>query len=310
MTSTEALEVEEGVGRLLVIGGGVIGLEMATVYQALGSRVTVVELLDRLMVEADRDLVRPLEKRLRSRTENVFLETRVGGIEARANGIHVQLEGANAPASDRFDRLLVAVGRRPNGGRIGADEAGITVDEHGFVPVDAEQRTNVGHIHAIGDVTGPPLLAHKATHQGVVAAEVIAGLPASFDARSVPSVSYTDPEIAWTGLTEERARQDGIAVRKGTFPWSASGRALGVGRGEGLTKLLFSAEDGRLLGAGIVGPHAGELISEATLAIELGADAEDMALTVHPHPTLSETVAFAAEMAAGTITDLLPPRRR
>jgi dihydrolipoamide dehydrogenase len=270
----------------------------------------VVELLDRLMIEADRDLVRPLEKRLRSRAENVFLETRVGEIDARDDGIHVRFEGPDAPESDRFDRVLVAVGRSPNGRRIGAEKAGIAVDAQGFVPVDAEQRTNVAHIHAIGDIAGPPLLAHKASHQGVVAAEVIAGLPASFDARSVPAVAYTDPEVAWTGLTEERARKEGVALRKGSFPWSASGRALGVGRAEGLTKLLFSAEDGRLLGAGIVGPHAGELISEATLALELGADAEDIALTIHPHPTLSETVAFAAEMAAGTITDLLPPRKR
>ena len=310
MDSTSALEVQAIPERLLVIGGGIIGLEMATVYLALGSRITVVELLDRLMIEADRDLVRPLEKRLRSRAENVFLETRVGEIDARDDGIHVRFEGPDAPESDRFDRVLVAVGRSPNGRRIGAEKAGIAVDAQGFVPVDAEQRTNVAHIHAIGDIAGPPLLAHKASHQGVVAAEVIAGLPASFDARSVPAVAYTDPEVAWTGLTEERARKEGVALRKGSFPWSASGRALGVGRPEGLTKLLFSAEDGRLLGAGIVGPHAGELISEATLALELGADAEDIALTIHPHPTLSETVAFAAEMAAGTITDLLPPRKR
>jgi dihydrolipoamide dehydrogenase len=310
MDSAAALEIEEIPERLLVVGGGIIGLEMATVYAALGSRVTVVELLDGLMLEADRDLVRPLEKRLRARLEAVFVKTRVASAEARDDGIHVRLEGAEAPDSDRFDRLLVAVGRTPNGGRIDAEKAGIRVDERGFVPVDDRQRTNVPHIHAIGDVTGPPMLAHKATHEGKVAAEVIAGLPAAFDARAVPSVAYTDPEVAWTGLTEAQARERGVAVHKAVFPWSASGRALGAGRGEGLTKLLFSAEHGRLVGAGIVGVHAGDLISEATLALELGADAEDMGLTIHPHPTLSETLAFAAEMAEGTITDLMPPRKR
>lgn len=310
MDSAAALEIEEIPERLLVVGGGIIGLEMATVYAALGSRVSVVELLDGLMLEADRDLVRPLEKRLRARLEAVFVKTRVVSAEAKDDGIHVRLEGAEAPGSDRFDRLLVAVGRTPNGGRIDAEKAGIRVDERGFVPVDDRQRTNVPHIHAIGDVTGPPMLAHKATHEGKVAAEVIAGLPAAFDARTVPSVAYTDPEVAWTGLTEAQARERGVAVHKAVFPWSASGRALGAGRGEGLTKLLFSAEHGRLVGAGIVGVHAGDLISEATLALELGADAEDMGLTIHPHPTLSETLAFAAEMAEGTITDLMPPRKR
>jgi dihydrolipoamide dehydrogenase len=311
MDSTAALALPEVPGRLLVIGGGVIGLEMATVYQALGSRVTIVELLDRLMAEADPDLVRPLEKRLRARSEAIFLETRVRGAEASGDGIRVRLEGKDVPEDPLvFDRVLVAVGRRASGDRIDAERAGVHVSERGVIPVDGRLRTNVSHVYAIGDVTGPPLLAHRATHQGKVAAEVIAGRRVAFDARAVPSVAYTDPEVAWTGLTEAQAQAEGIAVRKAVFPWSASGRALGSGRGEGATKLLFSADHGRLLGAGIVGPHAGELISEATLALELGADAEDMALTIHPHPTLSETLAFAAELAAGTITDLLPPRKR
>ena len=311
MDSTGALELRDLPERLLVVGGGIIGLEMAAVYQALGSRVTIVELLDGLMAEADRDLVRPLEKRLRARCEAIHLGTRVVEAKATSGGIRVRLEGKDVPERpEPFDRVLVAVGRRPLGGAIGAERAGVRVDERGFIAVDRELRTNVGHLFAIGDVTGPPLLAHRASHQGKVAAEVIAGHAAAFDARAVPAVAYTDPEVAWTGLTEATAREQGIPVRKAVFPWSAHGRALGAGRPEGLTKLLFSAEDGRLVGAGIVGPHAGELIGETTLAIELGADAEDIALTVHPHPTLSETVAFAAEVAAGTVTDLMPPRRR
>jgi dihydrolipoamide dehydrogenase len=308
LDSTSALEVEAGVERLLVVGGGIIGLEMAAVYDALGSQVTVVEMLPQLMPGADPDLVRPLARTIGKRYAAVHLETRVTRIEAEDDGLRVHLQGEKAPETATFDRVLVAVGRRPNGGAIGAEKAGVRVDERGFIPVDAQCRTNVPHIFAIGDVVGEPQLAHKATHQGVTAAEVIAGLPAGFDAL-VPSVAYTDPEVAWTGLTESRAKRDGIPFEKAVFPWSASGRALGIGRSEGATKLLFDPESRRLLGAGIVGPSAGELIAEATLAIELGADVEDLALTIHPHPTLSETVGFAAELANGTITDLYAPRR-
>jgi dihydrolipoamide dehydrogenase len=305
--STRALEVEGPPGRLLVVGGGVIGLELATVYLAFGWRVVIVELLAQLLAGADRDLVKPLERRLRERCERVSLETRVAAVEASAAGLRVTLEGAGAGV-ETFDRVLVAVGRRPNSDGIGLDALGVAMDARGFVPVDAQLRTNVPHVFAIGDVTGPPLLAHRAMHQAKAAAEVAAGHAAAFDARAVPSVAYTDPEVAWVGLTEADAKRDGVAVQKTAFPWSASGRALGIGRGEGLTKLLFAADDGRLLGAGMVGPHAGELVAEATLAIELGADAHDISLTVHAHPTLSETVALAGEIAAGTITDLMPPR--
>jgi dihydrolipoamide dehydrogenase len=310
LDSTSALALEEVPGTLLVVGGGIIGLELATVFAALGSEVTVVELLDRLMPGPDPDLVRPLERRVRERWAGIHLETRVAAIEPRADGLHVRFEGAKAPPPARFDRVLVAVGRRPNGDRIGAEAAGLRVDERGFVPVDERLRTNVPHIHAIGDVARPPLLAHKASHEGKVAAEVIAGLPAAFDTTVIPSVAYTDPEVAWVGLGEAEAKARGIEVEVARFPWQASGRALGMGRPEGLTKLIFARDTKRLLGAGIVGPHAGELISECALAIEMGADAEDVALTVHPHPTLSETVAFAAEVAAGTVTDLYLPRRR
>ena len=304
MDSTAALEIEEIPKRLLVIGGGVVGLEMATIYAALGSEITVVELLDSLMAEADPELVRPLEKRIRKRYAAVLLDTRVTGIEARDEGLRVSFSGKEAPPSGLFDRVLVAVGRTPNGARIGAERAGVKVSERGFIPVDEKRRTNVPHIFAIGDITGPPLLAHKAVHEGKIAAEVIAGLPASYDPRAVPSVAYTDPEIAWMGLSETNAEARGIAIETARFPWAASGRALAVGRKEGLTKLLFSSESGLLLGAGIVGPHAGELIAETVLALEMGADAEDIALTVHAHPTLSETLGFAAEIAEGTITDL------
>ncbi len=310
LDSTSALDLVDVPERMLVIGGGIIGLEMATVYAALGARVSVVELLDRLMAGADKDLVRPLQRRLKERLDAIWLGTRVEGIDAKDDGLHVRFSGKDAPEEAVFDRVLVAVGRRPNGDRIGAEAAGLAVDERGFVRADAEQRTNIPHLFAIGDLTGEPMLAHKATHEGKTAAEVIAGLPSRFDARAIPSVAYTDPEVAWTGLTEEQAKAEGVAVRKGLFPWSASGRALGLARAEGLTKLLFSEETGRLVGAGVVGRNAGDLIAEATLALELGADAEDLALTVHPHPTLSETVAFAAEMAEGTITDLMPKRKR
>ena len=310
MDSTGALQLADIPTRLLVVGGGIIGLEMATVYDALGSRVTVVELTDGLMPGCDRDLVRPLEKRIRARYENIFTGTRVAGIEATPDGLKVAFEGGKAPASDTFDRVLVSVGRRPNGTRIGADAAGVQVDERGFIPVDRQQRTNVPHIFAIGDIVGQPMLAHKATHEGKVAAEVCAGHKASFDALTIPSVAYTDPEVAWMGLTEEQARAQGVAYEKGAIPWAASGRALGMDRSEGLTKVLFDKETRRVIGAGIVGPHAGDLIAETVLALEMGADMSDIGLTVHPHPTLSETVAFAAEMAEGTITDLYVPKRK
>jgi len=311
MDSTDALELDEIPQRLLVVGGGIIGLEMATVYQALGSRITVVELLDHLMTGVDRDLVRPLLKRLEQRFENIFTGTKVAAMTAREDGICVSFEGSNAPAEDRFDRVLVAVGRRPNGDRIRAERAGVQVDERGFIAVDDRRRTNVPHIYAIGDVTGVPLLAHKATHEGKAAAEVIAGLSAAFDPGAIPSVAYTDPEIAWMGLTEDEARERGHEIQVAKFPWAASGRALGAGRSEGLTKLIFAAETGSLLGAGITGVHAGELIAESVLALEMGADAEDLGLTIHPHPTLSETLGMAAEIAHGTVTDLyFPPSRR
>ncbi len=310
MDSTDALVLEEVPKRLLVIGGGIIGLEMATVYQALGSRVTVVELLDDLMPGCDRDLVRPLAKRIGKLYQAIYLGTRVTGIDVQKKGLKVHFEGAKAPASEIFERVLVAVGRRPNGDQLGADAAGVAVDDAGFIKVDSQQRTNVPHIFAIGDITGQPMLAHKATHEGKVAAEVANGGKSHFDALAIPSVAYTDPEVAWTGITESEAKEQGLDFDKATFPWAASGRSLGMGRNEGLTKLLFDKTSGRLIGAGIVGPHAGDLISEANLALEMGADAADIALTIHPHPTLSETLNFAAEMVEGTITDLYVPRRK
>jgi len=308
--STGALELEDIPDRLLVVGGGIIGLEMATVYDALGSAITVVELMDQLIPGADKDLIRPLQKRITGRYEAIHLQTRVASIEAADDGLRVTFEGDKAPEPQTFDRVLLAVGRRPNGPLIGAQAAGVLVDERGFIPVDRQLRTNVPHIHAIGDIVGEPMLAHKATHEGHVAAEVCAGHDASFDAQTIPSVAYTDPEVAWMGLTETDAKARGIEVEKATFPWAASGRALSLGRDEGATKLLFEPGTRRLLGAGIVGPNAGELIAETVHALEMGADAEDLSLTVHPHPTLSETIGFAAEMAEGTITDLMPPRRR
>ena len=307
--STGALEVGEVPPRLLVIGGGIIGLEMATVYHELGSRITVVELLDQLIPGADRDVVAPLAKRVTRQYENVYLKTRVTGVEARTEGLVVSFEGEKAPATDAFDRILVAVGRRPNGALIGAERAGITVDPVGFIPVSKQLRTNVPHIFAIGDVVGQPMLAHKAMHEAKVAAEVIAGKNSFFDARAIPSVAYTDPEVAWAGVTENEARAAGVAYGKGVFPWAASGRSLTLGRSEGMTKVLFDEATGRVIGCGIVGPSAGDLISEAVLAIEMGADAADIGLTIHPHPTLSETVAMAAEAFEGTITDLYLPRR-
>jgi dihydrolipoyl dehydrogenase len=308
--STGALELEDIPGKLLIVGGGIIGLEMATVYDALGSAVTVVELMDQLIPGTDKDLVRPLQKRITGRYEAIHLATKVASIEAADDGLRVTFEGEKAPEAQTFDRVLLAVGRRPNGPRIGAEAAGVLVDERGFIPVDRQMRTNVPHIHAIGDIVGEPMLAHKATHEGKVAAEVCAGHHTTFDAQTIPSVAYTDPEVAWMGLTETDAKARGIEVEKASFPWAASGRALSLGRDEGVTKLLFEPGTRRLLGAGIVGPNAGELIAETVHALELGADAEDLSLTVHPHPTLSETIGFAAEMAEGTITDLMPPRRR
>jgi len=310
MDSTAALGMQDIPKKLLVVGGGIIGLEMATVYAALGSRIDVVELQDGLMPGCDRDLVRPLQKRIEKRYHRIMLGTRVSEIKAQKNGLKVVFAGEGAPDSAIYDKVLVAVGRRPNGKLVAAEVAGVQVDEAGFIPVDQHQRTNVPNIYAIGDVVGNPMLAHKATHEAKVAAEVIAGLPALFDPMTIPSVAYTDPEVAWMGLTETEAKEKGIAYEKGAFPWAASGRSLGIGRDEGLTKLLFDPDSKRILGAGIVGTNAGELIAEAVLALEMGADAEDIGLSIHPHPTLSETVCFAAEMADGSITDLLPPRKR
>ena len=310
MNSTDALQLDEIPERILVIGGGIIGLEMATVYDAFGSEVTVVEMLDALIPGADPDLVRPLHQRIRNRYANIFLGTRVTGTELQTDGLRVTFEGENAPEDDVFDRVLVAVGRQPNGRSIGADRTGVAVDDRGFIRVDAQQRTNVSHIFAVGDIVGEPMLAHKASHEGRTAAEVIAGLPASFDPAAIPSVAYTDPEVAWVGMTEAEAKARNVEIEKATFPWAASGRALSLGRKEGLTKLIFSKETRRLLGAGIVGKNAGELIAETLVAMEMGADSEDLALTIHAHPTLSETVGFAAEMVEGTITDLYAPRRR
>ena len=305
--STGALSPSEIPQQLLVIGGGIIGLEMATMYDALGSKVTVVELLDQLIPDCDPDLVGPLEKRISGRYEAIKLGTKAAAVKAQKNGLKVELSDGSAAT---FDSILVAVGRTPNGHAIDAAAAGVTVDARGFIPVDKQLRTNIPWIHAIGDIVGGPMLAHKASHEGKVAAEVIAGQNVQFDARAIPSVAYTDPEIAWMGLTETAAKEQGIDFEKATFPWSASGRALGLGRDDGHTKLLFEPGSKRLLGAGAVGVNAGDLIAETVLALEMGADAEDIGLTVHPHPTLSETIAFAAEMAAGTITDLMPPRRR
>jgi dihydrolipoamide dehydrogenase len=308
--STGALELQGVPVRMLVIGGGIIGLEMATVYAALGTKVSVVELSPGLMPGCDRDLVRPLEKRIKGEYEAILTGTKVSKVEALPEGIRVTFEGKDAPAPQLYDRVLVAVGRRPNGRTIGAEAAGLKVDDRGFIPADKQLRTNVPHIFAIGDVAGAPMLAHKATHEGKVAAEVAAGEKSAFDARVIPSVAYTDPEVAWVGLTETEAQAQGIKVGKGAFPWIASGRSLALNREEGFTKLLFDPETHRVLGAGIVGTNAGELISELALAIELGADAADIGLTIHPHPTLSETVCFAAEAFEGTLTDLYIPKKR
>ena len=306
--STGALTPGDVPGRLLVIGGGIIGLEMATVYDALGAKVTVVEMLDQLIPGADTDLVRPLHNRVKARYEGILLGTQVTAVKASKSGLRVSFsEGKD----QTFDRILVAVGRTPNGRVLDAEKAGIHVDERGFIPVDGQQRTNVAGIYAIGDIVGGPMLAHKATHEAKAAAEVIAGIPgAQFDALTVPSVAYTDPEVAWMGLTETDAKAQGTKYEKATFPWAASGRALGLGRPDGFTKLLFDPETDRLLGAGIVGVGAGDLIAETVLALEAGLNAQDIGLAIHPHPTLSESIAFAAEMQDGSITDLLPPRKR
>ena len=310
MDSTDALELKDVPKKLLIVGGGIIGLEMATVYDALGSEITVVEFLDSLIPGCDKDLVRGLTKVISKRYKAIHLKTRVAAIKAQKNGLKVTFEGDKAPSPTLFDKVLVAVGRRPNGHKIGAEKAGVNVDEAGFIAVDRQMRTNVPNIFAIGDIVGNPMLAHKATHEGKVAAEVIAGMKSYFEPLTIPSVAYTDPEVAWMGLSETEAKAQGIEYEKGAFPWAASGRALGVDRDEGLTKVLFDKESKRILGAGIVGPNAGELIAEAVLALEMGADAEDISLTIHPHPTLSETFNFAAEMAEGTITDLYIPRKK
>ena len=307
--STGALDLAVVPRRLLVIGGGIIGLEMATVYHELGARITVVELMDQLIPGADRDIVAPLAKRIGGRYENIYLKTMVTGASPEADGLRVTLDGPDAPGSEVFDQVLVAVGRVPNGRLIGADNAGVLVDDRGYIPADKQQRTNVPHIFAIGDIIGPPMLAHKATHEGRVAAEVAAGQRSYFDARVIPSVAYTDPEVAWAGVTETEAKAAGVPYGKGVFPWAASGRALSLARDEGLTKLLFDPVSERLIGAGLVGPNAGELIAEIAHAIEMGADAADIALTIHPHPTLSETVGLSAEAFEGTITDLYLPKK-
>jgi dihydrolipoamide dehydrogenase len=314
MDSTGALALADVPKRMLVIGGGIIGLEMGTVYDALGSKVSVVEFTDGLIQGCDRDLVRPLQKRMEKRFEAIMLNTKVANIEAKKDGIHVSFEGVNgnteAPKGvEVYDRVLVSIGRRPNGLNIGAENAGVAVDERGFIHVDKQMRTNVPHIFAIGDIVGQPMLAHKATHEGKVAAEVITGHKVELQALVIPSVAYTDPEVAWAGMTESEAKAKGIAIEKASFPWAASGRALSVGRTEGTTKLIFDKDTHRVIGAGIVGVNAGELLAEAVLAIEMGADAHDLGLSIHAHPTLSETVCFAAEMKEGTITDLYIKKR-
>lgn len=310
--SSGALALEDVPGRMLVIGGGIIGLEMATVYNALGSKVTVVEMLDNIVAGADKDVVKPLFNRIRKRYEAILLKTRVTAVEATPAGMKVTFEGANAPAEPQlYDRILVAVGRTPNGGKIAAEKAGVAVDEQGFVQVvDTQMRTTAPHIFAIGDIIGQPMLAHKAVHEGKTAAEAAAGLPNHFDARVIPSVAYTDPEVAWVGVTEEEARAQGIKVGKGVFPWAASGRALSLARDEGMTKLIFDEQTERVIGGGVVGVGAGDLIAEVAHAIEMGSNAADIGLTVHPHPTLSETVGMAAEAFEGTITDLYMPKKR
>lgn len=310
MDSTDALNLAEVPKKLLVVGGGIIGLEMATVYRALGSEVTVVELMDQLMPGADQDLVKPLADRLKKQGVSVHLKVKTGAVKALKKGIEVGFLGDHAPPPTVFDRVLVAVGRTPNGGKIDAEKAGVQVNERGFIAVDRQMRSNVPHIFAIGDLVGQPMLAHKAAHEGKLAAEVVAGEKREWVARVIPSVAYTDPEVAWVGVTENEAKAKGLKIGVGKFPWAASGRAIGIGRTEGFTKLIFDADSQRVLGAGIVGPHAGDLIAELALAIEMGCEAGDIGHTIHPHPTLSESVAMAAEVYEGTVTDLYLPKKR
>ncbi len=307
--STGALQLEGSNEEWLVLGGGIIGLEMATVYHALGAKITVVEMMSQIIPGCDADIVQPLYKHIAQRYEQILLKTRVTKVEAKKDGLWVTFEGEKAPSKpQRFDRILVAVGRRPNGAIIGADKAGVKVDEKGFIPVDKQMRTNVPHIFAIGDIISNPMLAHKASAEAHIAAEVIAGYKHFFDAKCIPSVAYTDPEVAWVGITETQAKEQGLSYKKAVFPWIASGRALSLNRSEGFTKLIFN-EQGKVIGGGIVGVNAGDLISEVTLAIEMGCDAEDIALTIHPHPTLSESIKMAAEVFTGTVTDLYLPKK-
>lgn len=311
MDSTGALQLEDTNCEMLVLGGGIIGLEMATVYDALGAKISIVEMMDQIIPGADKDVITPLFKRISKRYDSIMLKTSVTKVEAKEDGLWVTFEGDNAPAENpkRFDRILVAVGRRPNGKLIGADNAGVNVDERGFIPVDKHMRTNVPHISAIGDIVGNPMLAHKATYEAHIAAEVIAGMNHAFDAKVIPSVAYTDPEIAWVGMTEIEAKAAGINYEKGVFPWMASGRALATNRTEGFTKMLFDDKK-RVIGGAVTGVNAGELISEVALAIEMGCDAEDIALTIHPHPTLAESVMLATEVFEGTVTDLYAPKKK
>ena len=309
MDSTGALELKDIPKKLLIIGGGIIGLEMGTVYDALGSNVSVVELSDGLIQGCDRDIVKPLQRRMENRFENIWLNTKVEKMEAKKEGVIVHFEGSDVPKKAAFDRVLVAVGRKPNGHKIDAEKAGVQVDDHGFISVDKQMRTNVNHIYAIGDIVGQPMLAHKATHEGKIAAEVIAGEKVEFQAMTIPSVAYTDPEIAWAGVTEDEAKANNIEIEKSVFPWAASGRAISTNRTEGMTKLIFNKKTNRIIGASIVGTNAGELIAETVLSIEMGADANDIGLSIHPHPTLSESVAMAAEIKEGTITDLYIKKR-
>ena len=310
MDSTDALLLDDIPKRLLIVGGGIIGLEMATIYDALGSEITIAELDEQLIPTADKDIINPLFKRIKKIYSNIFLNTKVTKMTAIKKGIKVSFEGKDTPETDTFDKVLVSIGRSPNGHLLDAEKAGVDIDKDGFIATNRQMKTNVDHIFAIGDIVGQPMLAHKAVHEAKVAAEVICGQKSGFDALTIPSVAYTDPEVAWTGKTEKELTTEGIKFIKGVFPWAASGRSLSIGRSEGITKGLFDSESGKILGMGICGTNAGELISEASLAIEMGCDMSDIALTVHAHPTLSETTAFAAEMAEGTITDLMPQKNK
>ena len=310
MDSTDALLLDDIPKRLLIVGGGIIGLEMATIYDALGSEITIAELDEQLIPTADKDIINPLFKRIKKIYSNIFLNTKVTKMTAIKKGIKVSFEGKDAPETDTFDKVLVSIGRSPNGHLLDAEKAGVSIDKDGFIATNRQMKTNIDHIFAIGDIVGQPMLAHKAVHEAKVAAEVICGQKSGFDALTIPSVAYTDPEVAWTGKTEKELTTEGIKFKKGVFPWAASGRSLSIGRSEGITKGLFDSESGKILGMGICGTNAGELISEASLAIEMGCDMSDIALTVHAHPTLSETTAFAAEMAEGTITDLMPQKNK